>query len=379
MIFEFNQYSTPLLFGFIQGWVYALIFWVRAWRRERLSDFLFGCLLAALSFEIWEYMLGFAGNNMLWTTYEFLPRNFNFLLGPLLFFYLKSQFNTDYRLRWHDMLHSLPFLIFVVYRVTVYVQGPQFVEYWKVTVHDNGINWIEVATSLVLFVVYWVKSYRLYRAYHQWVPSQFSNPDAVDFGWFRVFLLITISVQVFSWLMTMVDIWLNLDFWHDWWDELVTAGMIYYLGIAGLQQTQPHKIEFAEADTLLSDVATAAISTSRTDKVTDDELAGYQARLERMMREERPYLDPELSLPELARRLDTNASVLSAVINRVFGKNFNDYINEYRVEAVKNMLSGGSAGHLSLLGIAYECGFNSKSTFNRAFRKIAGVAPSAWS
>ncbi|MCU0348885.1 MAG: helix-turn-helix transcriptional regulator, partial [Saprospiraceae bacterium] len=96
------------------------------------------------------------------------------------------------------------------------------------------------------------------------------------------------------------------------------------------------------------------------------------------MTDERLYLEPELTLSDLARRLQTNASVLSAVVNRAFGKNFNDFVNEYRVEAVKRLLEDPKASHLSLLGIGLECGFNSKSTFNRAFRKVTGVAPSEW-
>ena len=69
---------------------------------------------------------------------------------------------------------------------------------------------------------------------------------------------------------------------------------------------------------------------------------------------------------------------LSKVVNSGLDKNFNDFVNGYRVEAVKNKMSDPSTAHLTLLGIAYECGFNSKATFNRAFKKHAGVSPSAF-
>ena len=68
-------------------------------------------------------------------------------------------------------------------------------------------------------------------------------------------------------------------------------------------------------------------------------------------------------------------SQLSEVINEGFGKNFNDFVNSYRVEAVKQMLQDGKQKQLSLLGIAYDCGFNSKATFNRVFKKIAQTSP----
>jgi hypothetical protein len=80
MQFDFNLYSTPLLFGFAQAWIYALLFWLRGWRNERLSDWLLGCLLVVMGFEIWEYILGFGGIDLLWNKLEFFPRNFSLLL-----------------------------------------------------------------------------------------------------------------------------------------------------------------------------------------------------------------------------------------------------------------------------------------------------------
>ena len=93
------------------------------------------------------------------------------------------------------------------------------------------------------------------------------------------------------------------------------------------------------------------------------------------MTTETPYLEPELSLADLARRLHTNPVVLSQVINVGTGKNFNDFVNGYRVEAFKKAVRDPANKHLSLLGVALDCGFNSKATFNRAFKKFTGVSP----
>jgi AraC-like DNA-binding protein len=376
-MFNFNVYSTPLLFGFVQAWLFALLFWRRAWKYERLSDLLFGCLMAAFSFELWEYMFGFAGIDILWTTLEFLPRTLGYLLPPLAYFYLKSQFNTDFRLRRSDLWHAAPFIVFVVYRVAVYMQGAAFVEHWKIHKHEAwGINYVEMLTSLVQQILYFIWAFRLYKAYRSWVPTQFSNIEKVSFGWFRAFIVVYLLGNVLSWGMFLIDIWLNLDFWHDWWDELINVALIYYLGIEGLTQTQPTRIHFVEQET--APAPSEDDSPARTDKINDAELANYQAQIHRLMEADRLYLDPELSLAQLARHLNTNVSVLSAVINRAFGKNFNDFVNEYRVRAVQQKLQSAEDSHLSLLGIGLDCGFNSKSTFNRAFRKVTGVAPSEW-
>jgi len=96
------------------------------------------------------------------------------------------------------------------------------------------------------------------------------------------------------------------------------------------------------------------------------------------MENEKPFLNPDLNLTELSKMLKIPAPTLSDTINSGFEKNFNDFINSYRVQAVKNMLQEGKQEQLSLLGIAYECGFNSKATFNRVFKKLTDTSPSQY-
>ncbi|MBK8567008.1 MAG: helix-turn-helix transcriptional regulator [Saprospiraceae bacterium] len=379
MEFDFNLYSTPLLFGFVQAWIYALLFWVRGWRNERLSDWLLGFLLAAMSFEIWEYMLGFAGIDLLWNELEFFPRNFSLLLPPMAWFYLRSQFNADFRLQRRDLVHALPYLLYFVYHVAVFSMGRDFVENWKQNVHFRyGFENVQALLTLGMQIFYFYRSFRLYQDYRNWSPSEFSDVEAVSFKWFRNFLVAFIASSIIGWSMTLLDLWLNLDFWHDWWDELFNAGLIYYLCIAGYAQTQPRRLHFEPTSPTAEVVVEEAPILPKAEKLADEELQSWKAQIERLMADERLYLEPELTLSDLARRLQTNASLLSAAVNRAFGKNFNDFVNEYRVEEVKRLLEDPKAKHLSLLGIGLECGFNSKSTFNRAFRKVTGVAPSEW-
>lgn len=373
MDFDFNLYSTPLLFGFVQAWIYAGLFFARAYRSGRLSDWLFGALLIAMSFEIWEYMLGFAGIEILWTQMEFFPRNFGFLLPQLAFFYLKTQFNSNFRFQWTDLQHLLPFLIYAAYHIGVYSGGVDFVEYWKQHIHLKwGIEIVEFFAQTLLEILYFWWAYRLYKAYVVWSPNQFSNIDSFSFRWYRNFIAAFLLSSVFGWLMTVVDVQLELDFWHDWWDELFNAGLIYYLSITGYAQLQPRDLVFKETTSWPQPVVDKPL------KILEQEVAGWKRKIETIMNEEQLYLLPELTLSDLARRLGTNASIASAVINKVFGKNFNDFVNGYRVEAVKKMLLNNEAAHLSLLGIAMDCGFHSKSTFNRAFKKATGMTPSEY-
>ncbi|HEY9490069.1 MAG TPA: helix-turn-helix domain-containing protein, partial [Chryseosolibacter sp.] len=99
-------------------------------------------------------------------------------------------------------------------------------------------------------------------------------------------------------------------------------------------------------------------------------------RLKDFMDVQKPYLNASLSLPDLADKLHIPPYLLSRIVNERLNVNFFDFINQYRVAHVKTLLHDPKYNHLSLLGIALESGFNTKSAFNRVFKKITGQTPS---
>lgn len=387
MSFYFSAYSTPLLFGFVQGWVYAVLLWVRGRREERLSDGLLGWVLVALCFQIWIYMLGFGGIEIFWRELAFFPRTLSYLLPPLVFFYLKSQFDTAFRFRLRDAWHALPFVVHWGYHLTVFAQGPAFVQQWENGVHNNGIDDLEFVTGTGQQFLYLCWSFQLYRAYRGWVKNQFSETETISFRWFRNFLIALTVTLTFSLIMTIVDLWMNLTYWQNWWGDLVGVVLIYYVSIQGYAQVQPgRRLMFREynAGAFAGPAGTLQSVKTPSREQNEDmlspappppELLKNRNRVLAYMTAERPYLEPELSLSDLARRMQTNPVALSQVINAGVGKNFNDFVNEYRVEEFKRRVHDPTSSHLSFLGIALDCGFNSKATFNRAFRKCTGLSP----
>lgn len=384
MTLYFNEYSTPLVFGFVQGWIYAILLWIRGRRNERLSDHLLAWLIVTCCLEIMDYMLGFLGVEILWQELEFFPRDIGLLLGPLSYFYLKSQTNVEFRFKRRDFWHAVPFLIKTSYHLLVFSLGRNFVQYWEETVHRPAhIGQVETLAFLVSNYFYFYQSLRLYSEYRQWTPTQFSDTETISFRWFRNFLVAFAFSITFYWFMYVLDLWLDLPFAQDWWNELVVAGLIYYLSITGYSQQQPTKrVVFQPSWTapqppdLRATVPPAASATAPEERLSLlPDLTNWREKLLQLIAEEKPYLDPELSLADLSRRLHTNSSVLSQVINVGIGKNFNDFVNEYRVAEFKKLVQDPSRHHMSLLGIALDAGFNSKSTFNRVFKKNAGISP----
>lgn len=101
----------------------------------------------------------------------------------------------------------------------------------------------------------------------------------------------------------------------------------------------------------------------------------YTSRLIAYIHEKKPYLNPELSLRSLARQIEIHPNQLSWLINESIGKNFNEFINHYRVDAFKTFSIDPKNAQLTLISLAYDCGFNSKTVFNASFKKETGLTP----
>lgn len=110
----------------------------------------------------------------------------------------------------------------------------------------------------------------------------------------------------------------------------------------------------------------------------DAELVKYRSQLEKLLAEKPLYLDPSLSLRSLAGHLGLHPNKLSWLLNEYVGQNFNDYINNFRLKEFQNRALNPAKRHITLLGLAYESGFNSKTVFNTYFKKKLGMSPRAW-
>jgi AraC-like DNA-binding protein len=122
-------------------------------------------------------------------------------------------------------------------------------------------------------------------------------------------------------------------------------------------------------------VATKATSEPPAPAELPTELLPWRTKLLALMADEKPWLEPELTLAELAQRLRLHPAQLSKLINLGCGQSFSDFVNTYRVAEARRKLADPRFAHYSLVGVALESGFNSKSTFNRVFKKITGQVP----
>lgn len=122
----------------------------------------------------------------------------------------------------------------------------------------------------------------------------------------------------------------------------------------------------------------APTKTSKKQLIASEEVATYAQKLQTYLTQEKPYLDNNLSLKVLAQALNMHANQLSWLINEEMGGNFNQLINSYRIQAFKKLAQDPANDHLSIIGLAFESGFNSKTVFNTYFKKETGLTPKQW-
>jgi len=117
------------------------------------------------------------------------------------------------------------------------------------------------------------------------------------------------------------------------------------------------------------------VKTNLYEKPLEKDIDLWKVKLFDLLTRERLYENPKLTLSDVAEKLNTNTKIVSSVVNAGFQMNFNDFVNHHRIEAVKVKLQNNEHKTTTLLGIAFDCGFNSKATFNRAFKKSTSLSP----
>jgi AraC-like DNA-binding protein len=350
-----------------------ILFLIRGYREQRLSDKLLGWIMFILAMELQDYTFGFAGINVLWNELNGFPRGVGLLFGPVVYFYFRAQVNRSFKLEKKHLWHFLPYLIYFFYEFSAFIQGPEAVLERYESDYNPYFSYLFRLARWASYIFYLAKCLGIYKQYRAWSLNQFSNRELINFNWFRDFLYAMIFWLLFREVMNILDGFLDLEFYQDWWWNLALVAVALYIGLAGIAQRQPGKIEF-EMDSRNDPPNPVRDAATAGGKTLDSEKAAIAKNLTALMEKDRLFLQPDLNLDELARHLQVSKPFVSATINQVFQQNFNDFVNDMRIaEFIRLYELHGEK--FTLLSLAYDSGFNSKATFNRAFKKCKGTSP----
>lgn len=364
------------------------------------ADKILALWLLVIGFHLGLFYLYVSGN------YKYYPQ----LLGieialPLVhgpFLYLYTTALTQVRkIKTIGLLHFLPLVLTYLLMFRFFILTPAD----KIYVYENkgaGYEWL---TGPLLFVIiasgvgYIILSYLKLGKHKVNIENQFSNTDKINLGWLRYLIYGTAAI----WIVIISGL-------NDKYIFATAVAYVFFIGYFGIKQVgifsnpaipeiikdftpanipeTPMNISPISEENLTEkpgdnkDIAEPTSSISKTkyqkSSLRTEDAAKIHEELKKLMVNEKLYKNAELNLGDLSEKLDVHSNTLSQVINSFEDKNFYDYINHLRIEEFKKLVTDPSNNQYTLLSLAFECGFNSKTAFNRNFKKVTGLSPSEY-
>lgn len=289
-----------------------------------------------------------------------LPLQFSLALGPLIYLFVLKTTRPEYKLRRKDLLHFSPLLF------ELGAQALAIIESTKTGVaayQAPAFRLLNPVMQLLAFVsvgVYLCLSHRLIEKFYRRQKSSSGDRYRQQFRWLRNLL----AGFGFLWLL---------------WIPAAAVGYYFHSGIQASYPLylllMPMMIWMAARAHLRPEPRANTNALPVSKPLLPLDLRQKGTWLKKIVKENRYYQDPELSLTSLAAKLELTTHELSQIINTALKKSFNDFTNEYRVRDVVAKMQDPAYDHITLLGIAYESGFSSKTTFNRTFKQFTGKSP----
>ncbi|UHG94441.1 helix-turn-helix domain-containing protein [Spirosoma oryzicola] len=330
------------VFCVVQGCTTGL--WLLTFRPRQPAFLWLGGLVLGLTLQVIDYGMARTGIYAQHNSWYFAPLFFSWGFGPLLYLAIRSWLKKPLRYwGWHlvPMLIQVAFFVFVSFHSLEYKTW-----FWK-TIHKPYTRYIDYYGMCLSMFVYIGLSLSL-------LPIKQDQ-----FRWYRRPLFGLASFYVVAVVDPLVNQW-YLPARHPkfYLTEFVLPVITYWIALLALVRGRSKPASKVKP----------AIPVSES----------YLERIVKALEEDKLYRDPDLTLDRLAHQVGLPANTVSLTINAGLGKSLSDYLNELRVKDIKRRLHRGEAEQFSLLGIALEAGFGSKTTFNRVFREQTGRSPSAY-
>ncbi len=368
MRFQLDWISLIYALGISYGLFFAAIL-LGVKRRKKDADRALAFFVISYALFIVPYFLTRTG------AYSVCPHllgvftPFYFTIGPLFFIYVKVLTTPRFFFSKKYLLHFIPFGLSFLTWVPFYFHSGSH----KLYLYTNSLIRSPVETNIIRIIrlahllIYLILVLHMVKRHKTNIKECFSSIDRIKLGWIQ-FLAILIASDVIGYFVMTVLGAVHPELYEvrktifGIWKSIV----IFLIGYKGL--TQP--IIF------LGREGREEKEKYSYSKLTPTQSEVYLKKLQEYMNVEKPYLENELSLNGLAEKVDIPPRYLSQVINEKLNQNFFDFVNRYRVEEAKKLLLYPANPDDSILEIAFDCGFNTKSSFNFVFKKISLLTPS---
>ena len=370
--------------GALHGVLLAIV--LLAQRSNRTANHLLAALVAAFTIYLASSVYYAAGLVRLYPHFFGISYQMPWIFGPLVYLYARAASDQAWRFRWRNLLHFVPVAISVLVTSPYYLMSGAE----KVAMYDRVVagRMPPVYSLLDPFkyvsgIAYSIATVLFLRAHRRRVKLSYSNLRHVNLRWL---LRLTLAAAV-VWAMETTLRVAGVKTWlRDEHITLAIAVVVYGIGYMSLRQPEIFRFEMIDPDEAPVEREAASSEPIVSNESTSPRyersgLGGREAEelersLLRVMEQEKPWKDSELTLAGLAAQLRTTPHKLSEVLNAQIGQTFYDFVNGYRVREVQRRIQAGDARTLKILALAMDAGFASKSTFNEVFKKHTSQTPS---
>jgi AraC-like DNA-binding protein len=377
---HFGVYSLSLAIAAANGALLSMLL-LHSSGRHRGSPWL-AALIAGLALRLMPYILGFAGAYDLHPALTFAPFDSTFAWGPLLWMYV-VVLSTGARPR-HWRWHFAPFGAQLLYQCVAFALPSSLKWAWYSGAHLAVVEPVGAVLVLASTALYGFAAWRRYEHWQAWLDANLSNREESRLGWLRLILLSFGVTGAIGVLLMVVHLAVTpLDYFARLPVIGALAVMAYLMALLGyrfggqaIPITEALAAEGSDDDALQTRLPSphTTVAAEAPRAVTKDYARDAQAWRARV-RGAGWHRDHALTLTKLAELLETSTRSVSRTLNEGLGESFNEFINRIRVEEAVAILS--RPGAPDVLRVAFDVGFASKASFNRAFRRHAGATPTA--
>jgi AraC-like DNA-binding protein len=360
--------STIVLFQFVL--LSFFLFTVKKGRR--LSNFLLGSFLLLLAINIADGLLTYHKFFLRFPELALIEDCLILLYGPLIFIYTRSVIYKDFSLTIGLWLHSVPFILLALASIVGYhLQSTDLQQQIQNAITQHELpNEFYVAVAGIYIHLFWYLflAWREVRRYRMGLKDLVSSIHEINLEW----LAFMIYSFAFLLMLSLANRMITLTSWRNYFDAMMVAVFVFLfffvnaIVIRGLR----HPEIFAGID------ETSPSQKYKGSTLTALEKDDMRVRLISIMENERLFLNPDITLEDLAIKLSVSSKKLSQLLNETFQQNYFDFINSYRIEEAKKIMTESTDSKLTVLEVLYQAGFNSKSSFNTLFKNKVGLTPS---
>ncbi|HCW06098.1 MAG TPA: AraC family transcriptional regulator [Cytophagales bacterium] len=358
--------DTLILLGALQGFITGFLL---CRSEEKYAGKIIGWLLLILAtacLKVYLNNIGLLSSQIGSLIDAFVPFMIIMAIGPLIYFYCKSELSSGFRIQKKDRIHFYPVIIDLFQHASALIFLVVLLLGWANPRQNNfgqlydSYNVYADVPRWISLTIYLYFSFKLVKAYSK---NQYSNSEPRT-SWLMELLWVFFAFDIL-WLCYLVPYVIpsltdKMLGWFDWYPiYLPLVLVIYWLGIRSLMINR-HSL---------------SLMRKNGKQLPKESIDKMMPLLQKSMTEEKLYRDPELTLTKLATHLNLSSKLISAAINQQSGKSFNEYVNHFRVEEFKTKLIQTENKKFTITALAFECGFNSQPTFQRAFKNIAGITP----